>query len=370
MSVALWAYPWDFLDEGPGHAAERIRATGADTVFVAALYHPVEHLQAHLSGRMVVHAADTRWFPWHGAAAGDPSALKRIILACRETGVKVWAWVVCCHAISTGRAHPDMAQRNAFGDVMHATLCPANPAVGQRLESALRALACMPDLEGVVLESLQYHPRRPETPYEKSSVELTPLARYLQGLCCCDCCTAQAQALDIDSRRVAAIARETWRRELNGDAFRDPVEDFVLRDPDLARYHEMRRVILLNRFRKCVAAALPLPTAAFLLFDRHSAGCALEDIAGDVDQVIELFHNRGSDVVATAVQRRLESVHASRYRASVSGFGPYASSAGVLEETMRRARAAGLWHLAVYHYGIMTTEQLGHLRHAIHAWEE
>lgn len=377
-SLALWAYPWDFLAEAPQRAAQRIRSTGADTVFVAVLYHPLEQVQCHLDGRVFTVPETSCWFAWDEALfsgtglrpppVGEANALSGIVVACRDAGLKVFAWIVCCHAVTLGRLHPEACQENCLGERLHATLCPSNAAVRCYVTGVIRNLVRDYAIDGVVLESLQYHPRRPETPYEKSALEFGPVERYFQGLCVCPACREAGHAQGADTERVRAFARQ-WLRRFVGDGIygRSEIGALVSSDRDLARYHEMRRRTLQALVRECAAAARPRDSGLFFLCDEFQAGLRIDDVADDVTWTVELLHAYNPVSALSVVAERLRRIRPERYLASLAGFGPLAATREVLVDRMIALARVGVMNLAVYNYGVMRLEQLDWIREAFAA---
>jgi hypothetical protein len=47
MYKAIYTYPWDLADEGLDEALARIRATGVNTITLAASYHAGKFLRPH-----------------------------------------------------------------------------------------------------------------------------------------------------------------------------------------------------------------------------------------------------------------------------------------------------------------------------------
>ncbi len=129
MYSVIWAYPWDFLDEGPGEALGRIADAGLTGVSVAAAYHSIRALCPHNPNRAVNHGeggvvyfkpekrffADSRIKPLVSALAADVDPLREICREAERYKLKVHAWTVLHHNTRLGTAFPDCTIENAFG---------------------------------------------------------------------------------------------------------------------------------------------------------------------------------------------------------------------------------------------------------------
>jgi hypothetical protein len=362
------------LAEGPERVAERIRATGATSAFVAAVYHSVEQVQTHLDCRTYTlqdtsfwFAADQHCFARSGLQPSAPPVpgcidpLGEIARACHHAGLKLRAWIVCCHAATFGKAHPELCQRNCLGEVLSATLCPSQPEVQNYVETLIRFLVQRYGLDGVILESLQFHPWRPVTPYQKTAVEFGPLERYFQGLCVCAECRKRAAAQGVDSERVVRAASAVLAEfQAGGTPLAGTIADTLAADDDLRAYHETRRQTLRSFVTRCHSAAQPGSSGLFLLWDEHTAGIRLGEVSEAVTDVFELFHSVDPEAAASAARQRFsrESISRHHYWASLCG------SRANFADAMTGLARAGVVNFAVYNYGVMTFQQLESARAA------
>src|SRR5882724_5507395 len=170
MYSAIWAYPWDFLDEGIGEVIARISDAGLNGVSVAAAYHSIRALCPHNPKRAVYHGEDgvvyfkpdDRFFidcrikPVVSELAADVDPLRAICCDSAGRKLKVHAWTVLHHNTRLGTAYPDCTIENAFGDLYPFGLCPANPDVRKYTLGIVGCLAEREDLDTIELESLGY----------------------------------------------------------------------------------------------------------------------------------------------------------------------------------------------------------------------
>src|SRR5438552_1332728 len=169
MYTAIWAYPWDFLDEGFDDALGRIADAGIEAVSVAAAYHTVRTLNPHNPKQAVYHGeGGVVYFKPDPAAfegslkpvesnllaQGDP--LTRLCDAAGKRGIKVHAWTVVTHNTRLGTANPELTLENAFGDRYPFGLCPSNPEVRAYAIGLVKSLAQRSDLACIELESLGF----------------------------------------------------------------------------------------------------------------------------------------------------------------------------------------------------------------------
>jgi hypothetical protein len=381
--ITLWAYPWDILDEEPATAAARIRATGADAVSVAIVYHQMEQVRPHLGGTTLVHPDTVACFAPDEAYYRDTplrppfvprqdvaDPLGRIAEACAEANLDLYAWTICCHVVTLGRAYPDLCQLNALGDRLLATLCPSQPAVQSYLTGLVSDVVSRYPIRQFELESLQYHNRWPETLHEKNALSFGPVERYLRSLCVCSACRRRAETMGVDVNRVTAIAREHLRGFVqSGEPSRQSLSEFVGGDADLSGYHRMRQETLHALIRAIHRTAAPAGTCLFFFGDEYQAGLRVGQIADDVTITGDLFYSADVEANLTLLDKRVneDRIDTARFLASVAAFGPACPDAATLSRTMVAMAEKGVGYFGVYNYGIMRLEQLDWVRQAVEA---
>jgi hypothetical protein len=136
----------------------------------------------------------------------------------RDAGLDVHAWVVVAHNSRLGRAFPEHAVRNAYGDSLSWALCIAQPAV-RRYSAALAAeAAAQPGTSGVELESCGWYGHAHLHAHDKTSgIGLGEAARYLLSLCFCPWCRDGYASRGADPGRLRMAVRDAleplWRGE-------------------------------------------------------------------------------------------------------------------------------------------------------------
>src|SRR5258708_29867920 len=140
MYSSIWAYPWDFLDEGIDTTLGRIADAGLNGVSVASAYHNIRALCPHNPKRAVYHgeggviyfkarSAEFKegLYPVLSNLVRQKDPLSEICKGAAKRDLKVHAWTVVTHNTRLGSENPDCVIENAFGDLYPFGLYPANP---------------------------------------------------------------------------------------------------------------------------------------------------------------------------------------------------------------------------------------------------
>src|SRR5437773_4023055 len=106
MYSAIWAYPWDLLDEGVDTVLGRIADAGLNGISVAAAYHSIRALCPHNPRRAVYHGEggvvyfrpdpchfqDAVLKPAVSELCSDSDPLAMICESAQNRGIPVHAW--------------------------------------------------------------------------------------------------------------------------------------------------------------------------------------------------------------------------------------------------------------------------------------
>jgi hypothetical protein len=221
MYAAVYAYPWDVLDESVAlfceHAREQL---GVDTISLAASYHAAKLILPHNPRRKVYYPEDGSLFfrPDPAAFADSPIqphvstlALEEDILdslcqGAEKAGLGVIAWTVCLHNTRLGSRYPQFAPVNAFGDLAITYLCPAQPAARAYVRALASDLARRYPLRAIQLEAAHHMPFVHGFHHEMQQVRVTPELQMLFGLCFCPACLDLARRQGIDGEAVRRYA--------------------------------------------------------------------------------------------------------------------------------------------------------------------
>ena len=230
--IRLCAYPWDVI--GDPKAAERFASTGAGGVAMAAAYHSVRAATPlHPSHRVVNAAAAAVYFPvcasaWaglrlrpsegHGWAGHD--AFARASETLRAVGMSVESWLVLTHSAAVGSAHPDVAVRNAFGDIYPYALCPSSVDVVEYAAMCVAECARATGTDTMMIEACGPLGLGHQGHHEKTQgADWSEIDNALLSICFCTACeTAQTdRGLDIDHLR-ARVSQAVGRGAITMEA--------------------------------------------------------------------------------------------------------------------------------------------------------
>jgi hypothetical protein len=373
--ATMWAYPWDFLDDGAETVARRLREdVGLDAVSLATSYHTVEHLRLHTRGRRTFQSFDAALYfrpdpnLWRGLALQpnvspltvDANPLERVCAVAERVGLKVESWTVCLHSSHLGRKHPDACERNVFGDPYPPHLCPSNPDVRAYATTLVRDLAANYPLYAVELESLHYGGFGHFHGHEKIGVELGHVGRFLLSLCFCESCRTGAKSAGVDVDAAASVARSTLERIFaQGAPVAEHVDDIIGDSPELAALLAWREKIVTSLTDEVKKSAGNAFLVAMLAGDPRFTGLNGKAVAEFADALELLCYTAQPEIVEQQVaQATTRYCAADDLIVGLSAFVPHTPSKGVLEANVRRAFRMGVRGFSFYNYGIMPERNL------------
>lgn len=326
--ISAHAYPWDVIGD-PGFV-DRVRASGVDSVTLAASYHTTRAATPnHPRHRLVdvPHAAlfrQVRPGIWgrltplsfdSGSGSGFATACETLAGA----GIPVTAWVVLAHNTRLGLMHPELSVRNCFGDRYPYALCPSwTEVVDHCTTLAAEAIRDAP-IAGVSLESCGQMGLAHLGCHEKTDGAYTPLQQRLLSICCCDACgVPAAEVRELFERNAEPPDRLLTARHAATDRLRAGVLQAV-------KSHAPNAFITLH--------AQPDPWAT-----GPSPGLT-PTAAAEVDAVLMPSWPLDSTITPGA-------------HAYVSTLPPFGSAPDALHAHVRRLREGGAAGLALYHLGL------------------
>ncbi|MFE7838140.1 hypothetical protein ACFU53_19420 [Streptomyces sp. NPDC057474] len=227
-TASTYTFVEDLRAEGTDAVLDRVLgAYGCDTLTVAAAYHRARDVTPHGPARVTLRRDGTHFVPpadlFDGLRLVPPAQvgaeeepLRELRRRTAERGAALHGWTVFLHNTTLGLAHPDVTQRNCFGDrAAPADLCPAHPDVRAYAVALARSVA-RAGVDAVVAESLHYGTFGHGYHHERSFVPLGPLAEFLLGLCFCPYCAERAEAAGVDAGAARAEAARVVSRVLDG----------------------------------------------------------------------------------------------------------------------------------------------------------
>jgi len=321
--ISAHAYPWDVI--GDPAFVDRVRASGVDSVSLAASYHTTRaatpnhprhklidvpyaalyrHVRPGIWGRLIPRPFGT----------DDPFLEAATIL--HDAGIPVTAWVVLAHNTRLGLEHPDITVVNCFGERYPYALCPSWTEVAEHCTTlAAEAIRDAP-ITGVSLESCGQMGLAHLGCHEKTDGAYTPLQQRLLSICCCTACGVPASTV-----RALFEARTEPSAELHASrhAATDRLRAGVLQ---AVKAHAPNASVTLH------AQADPWATGP-------SPGLT-PTAAADVDAILMPCWPHGATIVKGA-------------HAYVSTLPPFDKD---LHAHIKRLRDAGAAGLALYHLGL------------------
>ncbi len=389
MYSAIWAYPWDLLDEGVDSALGRIADAGLNGVSLASAYHTVRALCPHNPRRAVYHGeggvvyfepdpeqfSESRMKPVESDLLAEGDALSLACEAAPKHGLKVHAWTVLHHNTRLGTAYPDCTLENAFGDRYPFGLCPAHPEVRAYTLALVRCLAAREDLDTIELESLGYMGIDHSGHHSKQGIETDALHKFLLSLCFCTHCSACMESNGVDVPR----ARETVVEELRGyfagrfqvsgddtlgalaAALGAEQADGILAARDEVVLTLLEDIYWLVRKPQCLSVMVspnPLATGAPI-------STSLSQTREWTDRLlIQAFAKESS-----AVHEMVSDICIRRGSAPVYGgiqaVEPFVKCAEDLEIRVKAVLEAGAEGVQFYHYGLMPLRNLDWIRSSL-----
>lgn len=219
VSASMWAYLWDFSDEGYETVFGHLRENGLTSVSLASAYHAGKFLLPHNPKRKVLFLEDgtvtfqpTPSFYGHiqpivHSLVAQGHSLATVKKHADRAGMQTNAWVVCCHNTPLGTRYPEIACVNAFGDTIPHNLCPSNDDLRTYLRAIVKDIA-QHGVGRIELEAMQFQGYAHGFHHEREGIPLSTATRFLLGLCFCLSCTRRASAEKIDIGAVRTFTRQ------------------------------------------------------------------------------------------------------------------------------------------------------------------
>ncbi|MET0863118.1 MAG: hypothetical protein ABWZ98_02175, partial [Nakamurella sp.] len=367
---------------------DRISALGISRVALAASYHGARAATPlHPAHRVVdaPHAAlyrpvrEAAWArrelrPVGAARPESPDPFGAATAALVSGGIAVDAWVILAHSSQLGRARPELAVRNCFGDSYPYALCVANEEVRDLI--ALLAAEAVRDLpvSGLSLESCGQLGFAHNGLHEKTIGAYSQAAERVLSVCCCAGCRRDWTAAGADPGQVVAGLRQALDVAQNGAVGAAATME-VLLGAELAGLLLATRLGNQDRARAQVLAALRdvAPSARLTIHgqpDPWATGPSPAVTAGalaDVDAVLVpawIDSQTTRDAIGSARRLAPTGVGVGAYVTVL----PPADPTTVVDHAAALV-AAGADELHLYHLGLANQSQLdvlGRIARAAH----
>jgi hypothetical protein len=290
MRTSIFAFATDLHDEGIEALLDTVSERGGvGGVTVAASYHHGRDIFPHnparkvhfLEGGAVFFRPESSNYPGRiqphvSGLAREHDVLAELRDEADRRSMEVHHWVVFLHNTTLGTRYPDCAVKNAFGDVYVTDLCPANPEV-RRYAVSLVADVMRYRPQGILSESMHYHPLEHGYHHERYFVDLGAVARFLLGLCFCEHCLSAARERGVDGDAVKEMARARIQAAFDEQPQDAGVKD-VVRDEVQSLFNGQLGEYLAMRADVVTSLAAELATEA----DRHGGRFTFMDLSGAV----------------------------------------------------------------------------------------
>lgn len=382
MQSAIWAYPWDLLDEGVESAAERLSAIGIDEINLATNYHSVQPFLPHNPERRTFFAHASSYFqpneshygrllPVPNEEMGEDDWLATIADRLAATEISLNSWTIGCHNSRLGMKKPELTLESPYGDSLAFGLCPSQPAVREYLTGLVSDLSNRASFSRIELETFDFfYGTGFGWHHDKYHVKLGTLGQFLFGLCFCDECRNHATqcGVDVDQARASAKAGidAIIHRELPPDA---SAAGWFQTHSALADYVDARTETLTEVYADLRSAAgnskLGRYAGFFEVEDAWMHGADLEALSTQLDyHTVIAYESTREDVVqrVRAADRLTPDVP---IHAGVLPGHPEVYDPGTLTNIVDGLASAGVERVSFYNYGVLPEQNLDWIGQAL-----
>lgn len=379
MEFAIWAYPWDLLDEGLDSAIDRLVAAGINEINLATTYHSVHSFSPTNPDRRSYFARASAYFqpsgtygnlePVSAEQMGEADWVAKITDRIADSPLSCNAWTVGCHNSRLGLRNPDLTIESPDGDSLSFGLCPSQPAVQSYLTTLVGELDDRP-FDRIELETFDYffgsglgwH-------HDKVFVELGRLGTFLLGLCFCDACRANAADDGVDVTVVRNTAIETIDAVAAGDlpATLEPLE-WLRAHPEVDDYVAVRERTLVDLYaqlRETVDAELGYYVGMLDVGEEWLFGADLPALAEHLDYVTAIAYEPSGRAAADRINTADDLTPGIPVHAGLQPGPPVVDDEASVRDLVDSAVEAGAPRLSFYNDGPLPERSLEWIAAAI-----
>jgi hypothetical protein len=373
MDFAIWAYPWDLLDEGVEVVADRLAEIGVTEITLATNYHTVQTYHPHNPERSTFFARASTYFqpsneygrlrPTVNETMGETDWLAEIADEVEDTHLSLNSWTVGCHNSRLGMENRDLTLQNPYGDDLVFGLCPSKPAVQEYLRTLLADLDSRAPFERIELETFDYfYGTGFGWHHDKFHVELGDLGEFLFGLCFCEECRehAETNGVDVETARnqsVAALDAISAGR-LPSDI---DVAGWMVEHPSVLEYALARMETLTDVFADLDAAVdsaeVGYYIANFGAEDSWKHGADLDRLAEHMDYYTALAYGETREQ-AVGVLRTAQTMTDAPVHAGILPGYPLVDDEATLVDIVDGFAESGTERVSFYNYGLLPERNL------------
>src|SRR6266852_3931830 len=400
MKASTLMFATDLVDEGFDLVLERLQRSRLDGLTMACNYHHSRDVFPHnpvhrvrfMQGGVFFRPEKSKYAKlriqpdvpsW--VLENDP--LDNVCRVAGRRGLAVRAWTNNMHSTNLASANPTCCIRNAFGDEYITSLCPANPDVRAYVRTLNSDLARYP-LNALLVESISYMPFDHGYHHERALVSISPLAKFLLGLCFCTHCIAAIDAQGVPGERLRAYVAEQLDRHIGGassdldgaELSRQRFEH--LAGGELIPILAARQSVvtsLVSDVKDAVAAVSSLPvlvmewsgglrgagmgmsvggTTTVALGRSWEDGVDLEQIVKVCDGVGVLGYVRDLEALRLDLEAYRHAIGTKTLSVALRPMPPDCVSAAELEQKIALVSGFGADWVEFYHYGFMRLQNL------------
>lgn len=381
MQVALWAYPWDILDEGVESVAERCAELGIDELNLATNYHSVQPFLPHNPERKTFFAHASSYFspdeeqygrlsPVANETMGEADWLAQIDDAVADTELMLNSWTIGCHNSRLGMANPDLTLESPFSDSLAFGLCPSQPAVQDYLCGLLADLSVRADFKRIELETFDYfYGTGFGWHHDKYHVDLGRVGEFLFGLCFCDACRENAHQVGVDVETAREQARAGVRQAIDGPIDASSAE-WVDERSELSAYVDVRKDTLTDLYADLHAAVgsdadLGRYTGFFDVEDAWMHGADLEALSSHLDYYTVIAYESSREAVLERVKAAEQLGGDVPIHAGVLPGHPAIDDPDDVTDIIDGLASAGVGRVSFYNYGLLPEQNLKWIAEAV-----
>ncbi|WP_227354887.1 hypothetical protein [Haladaptatus salinisoli] len=380
MDFALWAYPWDVLDEGVDAVVERLDDIGITEINLATNYHAVQAFLPHNPARKTFFARASSYFrpdaeyadlkPVPNETMGDGDWVREIVDGVEGSEVSLNSWTVGCHNSRLGLRRPEATIRTPFGDSLAFGLCPANPTVRRYLLDVLGELSALGAFDRIELESFDYmYGTGFGWHHQKIHARLGTLGEFLFGLCFCDHCRENAANDGVDVDRARRACREAILRLAEGrlPSTVDPY-GWLAAHPEVEGYADARTDVLTTLFSDCravVDAKMGYYVGLLDVEDAWMQGADLARLADSLDYYTVIAYESSGTAAADRLRVADDLTPDVPLHAGLLPGHPAVRDAATVRELVDAVVDAGAERVSFYNYGLLPERNLDWIREAI-----
>jgi hypothetical protein len=385
--LAINAYAWDLMAEGPESSVESIRTLGCNRLLLSVTYrrartfhprHPTLRFCSHPHDYFD-YTPDPSLYPEDfplppvNQESAEAHVVRRVRDACTAVNLRFSASIIGCHNSTIGYAEPALNIQNCYGDHYAFALCPSNPRVRQYLAALVEDVCRHTHPDAILLDSFGYLQAVHREHHELMFVRIGAAAEHLLSLCFCTHCRGMMSNPD----RIAA----TCRRYLDTFLERESSSEILDREENAALLVEFPELYAVERARRQVCAEL-LETNREItqkhgveldyitgLLARPSSrawteGNSLSSMASACDHVYLQSYFESIGQVEQDLRWGLANVPPEKLVLANMVGASHVQSEGDLISRVRLAAQAGLAGVSYYNYGLLNRRRLGWIRTA------